>query len=113
MLGRRDGGPLMVGIVPIKRHGGLMARVGYSAATVMACLRADLVMTLQNTPAADRPAVMRSEIISAGGTMAEPAGSDWGPFIYEIALHGTTGTGTDLPEAISDWMKNARRMDTQ
>lgn len=101
----------MVGILPIKRHAGLMARMGYSPATLMACLRGDVVEALQNAPASRWPAIIRAEIIAAGGTLTEPAGSDWGPFLYEISLHGTTGTGIDLPEAINDWVKNASRMD--
>jgi len=101
----------MVGIIPTTRNADLMAHMGYSAGAILSCLRRDLVTTLTAAAPDARCGMMRAAIIDAGGLFEEPTGSTWGPFTFEISLHGTTGTGVDFPEAIADWLLNAARMD--
>lgn len=66
---------------------------------------ADSLERADPTTASD---IIANAVIEAGGTYIPPSGTC--THLFEIGLHGITGTGASEPEAIRNWTRLARRM---
>ncbi|SHF66864.1 hypothetical protein SAMN05444339_1109 [Loktanella atrilutea] len=99
----------MVMILPVRPSPDLMARLGYSAETVMTVLRDDLERLIALTPANEVEQLVRNAVVDCDGRLGEPDTSDWGPFDWTLTMYGISTAGDTLAEAIAQWCACARR----
>ncbi|MDO6722613.1 hypothetical protein Q4560_04995 [Celeribacter halophilus] len=59
----------------------------------------------------DQPDAFFNEVIETGGIYTTPRNENWkGSHLVEISLHGVSAFGMTEEEAISNWIRQARRV---
>lgn len=59
----------------------------------------------------DRPDAFFNEVMETGGIYTAPSNERWEQSkLFGIALHGVVGLGISEEEAISNWIRQARRV---
>lgn len=74
--------------------------------------RAELANTLERLRDDDRAAAMAEACMETGGSLVPQGSGKWGPHYAEVKCLGVYHAGNDIAEAIANWIKAVRRMET-
>jgi len=58
---------------------------------------------------AQRVTAMRAWVEASGGVWIDAPTGSWGPHFVELSLMGFAASGSDMPDAIAEWIKAVTR----